>query len=325
MLVHLCVGREEGGSSSIMKLCCFWPSRKKARWPSLHGIMDSGTSSLETRLDASFLPIVVTLEILFVGRIAYSGFMNRVYLLQAIRSCQRSVRQIFEGSAVKEDERLVNQQVNELRLKIARLFIRYLGVLHAGVLSVVALRRIRDPGSEPEMSRATSWSLVFALLVSTLVDAFPACLRVGNLNTIYVMVSLYNTILISPWHVAPEGLAQTSAFLLAFLRIPAVAIATSPALVVACNVLLPTGLLTLRTAAETSWMTSMLLRAWFGELAGLCVVVCAAASLQLVLSYRIERSLQYKKMASDFNAASSLLHLICDAVVELDKDPWGRN
>ena len=36
--------------------------------------------------------------------------------------------------------------------------------------------------------------------------------------------------------------------------------------------------------------------------------------------YRIERSLQYKKMETDFNAASSLLHLTCDSVVELDAD-----
>ena len=284
--------------------------------------MDSGTNSLETRLDASFIVVVGTLEVLFICRIAYSGFINRAFLLQVVRSCQRSVRRTLVGPMVKEDERLVNQQVKELRLKVARVFMRYLSVLNA-LLSGVILLRARQPESDRTIPSVTSWTIAAMFLIAALIDAFPAVLHVGNLNLIYVMVLLYSTLFVSPWHVAPEGVAQNSMFLLSFVRIPAIGIATRSGLVVACN-LLPAGLVMLRAAVE-EWPTAMLFRIAFGELAGLFVVVCAAALLQLVLNYRIERSLQYKKMASDFNAASSLLHLICDAVVELDKDPWGRS
>ncbi|CAE7554656.1 unnamed protein product [Symbiodinium pilosum] len=56
------------------------------------------------------------------------------------------------------------------------------------------------------------------------------------------------------------------------------------------------------------------------EIIGFVVTVLAAYCLQAILQYRTQRNLRYKKMASDFNAASYLLHLTCDAVVELDTD-----
>ena len=95
---------------------------------------------------------------------------------------------------------------------------------------------------------------------------------------------------------------------------PAVGIATSPVVVAACS-LLPLLVVLFRAGTEAMPPVSI-----FAEVCGFVATVCASASLQLLLSYRIERSLQYKKMETDFNAASSLLHLTCDAVVELDAD-----
>ena len=95
---------------------------------------------------------------------------------------------------------------------------------------------------------------------------------------------------------------------------PAVGIATSPVVVAACS-LLP--LLVVLIRASTEGLPRV---APFAEVCGFVATVSASVSLQLLLSYRIERSLQFKKMETDFNAASSLLHLTCDAVVELDAD-----
>ena len=95
---------------------------------------------------------------------------------------------------------------------------------------------------------------------------------------------------------------------------PAVGIASSPVVVASGN-LLPLLVVLLRATAEPMPPSSM-----FAEISALVANVCVSVSVQFLLNYRIEHSMQYKKMASDFNAASSLLHLTCDSVVELDAD-----
>ena len=107
---------------------------------------------------------------------------------------------------------------------------------------------------------------------------------------------------------------EISLFILGLGRVPAVGIATSPVVVAACS-LLPLLVVLIRASTEALPPAAL-----FAEACGFVATVCASASLQLLLRYRIERSLQYKKMETDFNAASSLLHLTCDAVVELDAD-----
>ncbi|CAE7214625.1 unnamed protein product [Symbiodinium sp. KB8] len=107
---------------------------------------------------------------------------------------------------------------------------------------------------------------------------------------------------------------EISLFILGLGRVPAVGIATSPVVVAACS-LLPLLVVLIRASTEALPPAAL-----FAEACGFVATVCASASLQLLLGYRIERSLQYKKMETDFNAASSLLHLTCDAVVELDAD-----
>ena len=107
---------------------------------------------------------------------------------------------------------------------------------------------------------------------------------------------------------------EISLFILGLGRLPAVGIATSPVVVAACS-LFPLLVVLIRAGTEAMRPISI-----FAEVCGLVATVSASVSLQLLLSYRIERSLQYKKMETDFNAASSLLHLTCDAVVELDAD-----
>ena len=91
-------------------------------------------------------------------------------------------------------------------------------------------------------------------------------------------------------------------------------IATTPALVALCSTL-PVLLVAVRMATEDMPADAMIL-----EIIGSVVTVLAAYCLQAILQYRTRRKLRYKKMASDLDAASYLLHLTCDAVVELDAD-----
>eukprot|EP00439_Symbiodinium_sp_Y106_P047932 s2341_g6.t1 len=88
----------------------------------------------------------------------------------------------------------------------------------------------------------------------------------------------------------------------------------SPALVVVCS-LLPLLLVVIRGST-----TSVLEASVVVEVSAFIATVCTSVAVQALVQSRVERNLQYGKMAADFNASSSLLQLICDSILELDAD-----
>ena len=91
-------------------------------------------------------------------------------------------------------------------------------------------------------------------------------------------------------------------------------LARSPALVVVCS-LLPLLLVVIRGST-----TSVLEASVVVEVSAFIATVCTSVAVQALVQSRVERNLQYGKMAADFNASSSLLQLICDSILELDAD-----
>ncbi|CAE7485547.1 unnamed protein product [Symbiodinium sp. CCMP2592] len=274
--------------------------------------MDSGGSS--PRLDASFLVVTGAFQIVFVCRLVYSGLRHRGYLCSAARSIIKTVARSFQRPKLADDERLVLEQLSQVRLHITRWYVKCGCVMLALPLCFVQWNVLMASQRPTQLPASLTWSWAGVFCVCTAVDMFPAVLSVRYLNMYYALASVVWAAHLSPWHVTPERSAEISLFILGLGRVPAVGIATSPVVVAACS-LLPLLVVLFRAGTEAMPPVSI-----FAEVCGFVATVCASASLQLLLSYRIERSLQYKKMETDFNAASSLLHLTCDAVVELDAD-----
>ena len=196
----------------------------------------------------------------------------------------------------------------KLRLQISRPCIRYLCAMNGVILMIVHWRAMSDVprGGVPSMA---IWTTVAVFWICLLVDICPSAQRENSINVVYVILSVCWAALLSPWHVQSEFATQMSFFVLSLGRLPAIGIATTPALVGACN-FLPIVVLVLRNVTGSVPANG----AFAAEISAFVATMCAAVALHLGLHYRATRSLQYQRMASDLNAASSLLHLTCDSV-----------
>ena len=275
--------------------------------------MDSGIISSDARLDATVAVVTAVFQVLFLCRTAYGAVSHRSHIRNLAERCMKAATRAFAQTPHSDGERLVLEKVSELRLQIARLFIKYICALLCMTLLIVLWRAMRK--APLFVSPATTLAAAVAFWIFALLDAFPAILTARRLNAMYIIMTGYWAATLSPWHVQPTNASQLSLLYLAFARMPAVGIATTPALVAVCS-LFP--LLVLGLRVGTGEMPEV--RPFAIEFCAFIGTVVASTSVQQVLTYRIERSLQYKKMATDFNATSSLLHLMCDSVIELDAD-----
>ncbi|CAE6947201.1 unnamed protein product [Symbiodinium sp. CCMP2592] len=277
--------------------------------------MDAVPRQLDTKLGSSFVGVSAAFQALFLCRAIYLSVSRRDYLLDVARSMLKVFARSGCGRkpadvSATEDEQLVNQQICELRLQMARLYMRYTCVLLGFFLFFQQLRVLQD--ADRWISNNAMWFVVASFGASGFVNLFPALLTVTNLDVVYVVISLCCTVQLSPWHVEPVDATLTSICVLGFARLPAIAIASRPILVVALNAA-PLILVSFRSIWEE--VPPAFLNA---EISGFLVTSLASLSLQAGLQRRTEHDLLYSKMATNFKAASSLLALTCDAVVELD-------
>ncbi|CAE7493638.1 unnamed protein product [Symbiodinium necroappetens] len=279
--------------------------------------MDAVPRQLDTKLGSSFVGVCAAFQALFLCRAIFLCFSRRDYLLDVARSILKTF--VCSGCGSKpadvsatEDEQLVNQQICELRLQMARLFMRYTCALLGFFLFFQQLRVLQD--ADRWISNNAMWLVVASFGASGFVNLFSALLTVTNLDVVYVVISLCCTVQLSPWHVELADATLTSICILGFARLPAIAIAGRPILVVALNAA-PLALVSCRSIWEEvppSFVNA--------EISGFLVTSLASLSLQAGLKRRTEHDLLYSKMATNLKAASSLLGLTCDAVVELDGD-----
>ncbi|CAE7692672.1 CACNA1F, partial [Symbiodinium sp. CCMP2456] len=207
---------------------------------------------------------------------------------EAPTSCMRSTP--------SEDERVVLERASQLHLEMTRIFVRYCCALLCTGFALQQWRVARDVSLTT--SATIQGTMLSGLGVFMLIDSCPAILTVGRLNALYVLVSLYATVSLSPWHVQLDRVLLMELCFLAFGRIPAVVIAR---------------LLWLSFAMSLDVSVVV-------EVSGFIATVCTSVAVQLLVKSRVERNLQYGKMTADFNASSSLLQLVCDSIVELDAD-----
>jgi len=211
-----------------------------------------------------------------------------------------------------DNRKFVLQEVYEIRGYLARVYFRYLLTIFSLLLFVVQWRVFYKQDRYSSALIAWTWTAVFG--ACGVVEMYPSVITVKRLNAVYLIVSLCWTAHMSPWHVQADRTVDNSLFFLILFRLPAVCIATTPALVAGCSSLHALVIL-LRGSTEALPPATT-----FTEISGFIAMVCASASVQLFLIRRVERRLKYKKMATDFNAASSLLHLTCDSMIELDAE-----
>eukprot|EP00439_Symbiodinium_sp_Y106_P067453 s2160_g11.t1 len=165
----------------------------------------------------------------------------------------------------------------------------------------------------------------FALCVVNMTYLFnPRVVSKSTMNFWYVLHMTFGALYLAPWSITPAQTFNASLAVLALIRLPAILLASTPLLVVGCN-LGVSALLLVRTMSET-WappacdILQPALTLLCGEVLGLALTTSSAFLLNGLLHHKVKRDTRHKNTTTQLVAASSLLSITCDAVVELDAD-----
>lgn len=272
-----------------------------------------------------FLAASSCLEVLFVVKILHTVF-NQTHGIQAAvvrrvksclswpRNCGNHIRYLLFRRS------LVNDEVARLQVSWSRGFlVAYAFLSMSSLLSVqrnVLLDRARW------MSPIFTWTNVLVFGCLTLYVLFPSLLSTRTLNRFYVVGMILAAAYLSPWHTGTDEMFDMALILFVCCRLPAVILCARTSLVFLCN--LGFTVLTIYRAsteemASEGTFASRYVILWT-ELTMCAVTVAFSFALLSVLTRKAELQVQGCNAETHFTAASTLLGLMCDAVVELDSN-----
>eukprot|EP00439_Symbiodinium_sp_Y106_P014217 s1327_g2.t1 len=251
------------------------------------------------------------------------GFVaGRFCLAQLLRTCVVQRKAVLEKLRLRfrhlfrptrwcsgtEEELLVQDGILEQRLRMARGYVKLMAVVSVATCMNVQWNIFRQ--NPRWMSTPLVWVIFFVATMSTLASARPQVLTPGNLDVWYMGGMLAVLAAMSPIGTSPDQAVLVSLVGLALYRLPAVTFATRQWLVVLLNVGFVVMYLDLTSTYVTMWV----------EIMNFTVICVTSFFLQKTLRSNMKQTIQCGKATKELNAASSLLQLTCDAVVELDED-----
>lgn len=167
------------------------------------------------------------------------------------------------------------------------------------------------------MAASMAWILLALFAITLLHVVSPTLLaKPKHSNALYAVLMALAVIGLAPPITPPDRLFMMSLCVLGFVRVPAVCMATEPALVAFCN-FGPFLMVLLRATVEGIPFSTAVICA---EVSGFFVTSVSAVLLQVSLRRSSSESLRHQQRSTELRAASSLLGLTCDAVIELDQD-----
>jgi len=218
------------------------------------------------------------------------------------------------------EKKLVNDAVAALQIVMGHRF------LHAyAFLSLSSLLSIQYNillGRARWMFAATTWTNVVVFGCLTLYVIFPKSLRKSTINIFYVCGMALAAAYLSPWHTPADQLLDFALIMFVFFRLPAVILCTKTSLVFLCNmtfVVITAYRATHEEMATEGAFGSSYFVLWM-ELSTCVIALACHIGFQSTLQRKAELKLRGADAEKQFDAASTLLGLCCDAVVELDSD-----
>eukprot|EP00439_Symbiodinium_sp_Y106_P059613 s496_g8.t1 len=218
--------------------------------------------------------------------------------------------------------RLLAEKVGKQRRKAGRVYLNALTLAMAFVVASIQLNIVRD---RPRwMSAPLTWSTVALTAVASLPLLVPQVFTPGSLDVFYVAVMLIAAAVLTP-PVCPLDQLQLLVLLInAVIRFPAVCLCTRVSLLVVLNCI-SSGVVLLRVLIEDfDTETGCSQRApyviMWTELVCFVVNVGMGGGLEVFLKQNVVQDLKYSRVTEELSAATALLRLTCDAVVELDED-----
>ncbi|CAE7814824.1 rsmI [Symbiodinium sp. CCMP2456] len=248
---------------------------------------------------------------------SYGQIIRQKVRNAAAALCRFASQPYISGRSTEEKIRF--EEVCQLRVQMIPFYMMCCIVMsHLGLITGLS-NVTRDGWMQP----GGYWTS-FALCVANMTYLFnPRVVSKSTMNYWYVLHMAFGALFLAPWSITPAQTLNASLSVLALIRLPAILVSTSPVLVVGCN-LGVSALLLVRTMSET-WapacdLLQPALTLLSGEVLSLALTTSSAFALNGLLHHKVRRDTRHKNTTSQLLAASSLLSLTCDAVVELDAD-----
>ena len=273
-----------------------------------------------------FLALSFAFELLFLIKMAYlivktNGTHGRIGQLRWFRRCGSWLLRMVKtlGSSLWPRRTAIDDAVKSIRVTWCHKMLHCFGLLMTS--AVLSIQYNMVLGRDRWMSSIATWSYLLTYSCFTIYIICPSLLDKSSMNAFYIAGMAFTGLAVSPWHVDAENLMGMSLLLFIFVRLPLVVLCSQPLLVLLCNMCF-VAWTNYRAYTEAGFE----LEGKFGSAYqfswiefGTCVstVLCSIA-FQQILTHKVELKIQSDNAETQFGAASSLLGLMCDVVVELD-------
>lgn len=276
------------------------------------------------------------ITLLVVGLLLQLSLIYRVVgvLVNSRQAIWRCIREVvdrhLEDKAVTPlashelplSTRLVEEKVGRMRWKAGYIYLNALTLAMFLVVASIQLNIVRD---RPRwMNAALSWSSVVLTVVASLPLLVPQLFVPGSLDVFYMAVMLITAAALTPPLCPPDQLQLLAVLFVVLIRLPAVCLGTRISLLVVLNCIC-SGVVVARVLfedfeTETGCSQRSKYVIMWTELVCFVVIVGTGGGLEVCLRQNVVQSLKYGRVTEELSAATALLRLTCDAVVELDED-----
>jgi len=246
---------------------------------------------------------------------------SRKQVLERMRQLQRFlwVRPPLFCCKRSEEDRKVAEGIFEFRCWVADCILNYFVVVTISATATVQLNLLTEDAGF--LTQGQQWILLFLNLGIMLCKLKPNCLKPLRLYIEYGLVTFCALAYVSKWSVAPAEFSFFSLVAVAVIRMPAVVFATHVWEAFLANLLF--FLQALWRGSSEDFGDQPLFTAAFAvrtEFLLLLTVFGFSWIMNRILHARGELEIEHGNVATQLSAASSLLKLTCDAVIELDAE-----
>ena len=253
-------------------------------------------------------------RLMWLSRLHWGAIKGLLGSLGLALTCKR-----FKTASA--EDRLLQAKVAAMRLRISHKMNHV--CLFGWAVAVCTVEFNILTGSPRWMSAQLSWLCLATFMWHVLPFVFPSMLRESTVKWWYVVVMCLSLLIESPWATTVDQSLHLFLVTHVFMQLPGIIFAP-PWLLAVGNT---------ASWAQATWrsiheernrvacsFTDRPLNAIFVDSLSFMIILAGAFAVRKLLNNHVRQKFLITQANTELSAASSLLHLTCDAVLELDED-----
>ena len=259
-------------------------------------------------------------QVVFAIKVVCLAFSHRHIIKRTAQQAVKALSAPLRPASLSTEESRRFEEVRQQRFQLAPYYLACCVTVSQFVLLASRISVLEHGWIKP----GAYWTTLALCLVNLGYLFNPAALTKWTVDWCYVLHMGFCAMYLTPWCVTPAQTLNTCFFLLGCIRLPAVLLASRTSLVLACNLLISV-LLVVRIRTET-WsppgcdVFDSAYTILCGEALNLILTVGFGFLVDRLLHQKVRHDMIHRSAISQLGAASALLRLLCDAIVELDSN-----